>query len=120
MKLTTEQNELDRKVESALSFLKTHIEFSKKENKNGNADGVVKFLESAYDIFAELREEWRKNLGEPVKLNSKAISDVLLSLNDFVKKYNFSINKEGVERLGKERYEENIYSFCLRREKKGA
>lgn len=109
--MTDEQNELDRKAENALSFLRTHIDFIKKENKNGNADDVLKFLESAYNIFIELRAEWRNNLGDPVKLNSKAISDILLALNAFVKKYNFYIEKEGVEHIGKKRSEDVNYSF---------
>ena len=89
--MTKEQKEFDRQVKCALNLLQNGIAFYKNCNENGRGDDLIKMFETAHKTFSKLREEWKISIGEPAKINSSTISEVLQALNALVIEQNYII-----------------------------
>ena len=81
--MTSEQKELDRKFQCALSTLDTYIDFEREHVPHDLDDGELtpfKMLESARNIFSEVHKEWREHIGDPIMDKQAIIGDLLHDL----------------------------------------
>ena len=81
--MTPEQKEIDRKFQSTLIVFSDWLNYLRKDEIKGtNSYSAADLFENAIENVLDVYNDWRKHLGEPVKLAPSDLARELRKLAD--------------------------------------